>query len=99
MHLTNLSQNIILKGKELFIFQLNEIGFPITITSFTTAIGFLSFISSDLVPISRLGVISSLVILCLHKENLKMLSKKLFQIKHLLYLLKHNRDFGKKNIK
>ena len=63
MHLTNLSQNIILKGKELFIFQLNEIGFPITITSFTTAIGFLSFISSDLVPISRLGVISSFGIL------------------------------------
>ena len=63
MHLTNLSQNIILKGKELFIFQLNEIGFPITITSLTTAIGFLSFISSDLVPISRLGVISSFGIL------------------------------------
>ena len=63
MHLTNLSQNIILKGKELFIFQLNEIGFPITITSFTTAIGFLSFISSDLAPISRLGVISSFGIL------------------------------------
>jgi hypothetical protein len=63
MHLTNFNNTPRLFGKELFIFQLKEIGLPITITSLTTAIGFLSFISSDLVALSRLGIISSIGIL------------------------------------
>lgn len=63
MHLTNFNNKPKLFGKELFIFQLKEMGLPITITSLTTAIGFLSFISSDLVALSRLGIISSIGIL------------------------------------
>ena len=42
--------------------QLEKIGMPVFITSLTTAIGFLSFMFSSLIPLFRFGVITTITI-------------------------------------
>ena len=43
---------------QLFQNQVKKIGIPVFLTSITTAIGFLSFIFSDVMPLTRFGIIT-----------------------------------------
>ena len=63
MHLVN--NNVASKKSKLeyFKYQINIIGKPVALTSVTTAIGFLSFCFSNVLPISRLGMITTVGIL------------------------------------
>jgi len=63
MHLVN--NNVATKKSKLeyFKYQINIIGKPVALTSVTTAIGFLSFCFSNVLPISRLGMITTVGIL------------------------------------
>ena len=63
MHLVN--NNVASKKSKLeyFKYQINIIGKPVALTSITTAIGFLSFCFSNVLPISRLGMITTVGIL------------------------------------
>ena len=63
MHLVN--NNVATKNSKLeyFKYQINIIGKPVALTSITTAIGFLSFCFSNVLPISRLGMITTVGIL------------------------------------
>jgi predicted RND superfamily exporter protein len=63
MHLVN--NNVATKKSKLeyFKYQINIIGKPVALTSITTAIGFLSFCFSNVLPISRLGMITTVGIL------------------------------------
>ncbi len=63
MHLVN--NNVASKNSKLeyFKYQINIIGKPVALTSITTAIGFLSFCFSNVLPISRLGMITTVGIL------------------------------------
>jgi len=58
MHLLNI-RNIWTLKYRLFRFQLVEIGKPVFLTSFTTAIGFLSFTFGSFTPLMRFGVITT----------------------------------------
>ena len=61
MHLLNADK--LYKNKfRSFKTQLEKIGMPVFITSLTTAIGFLSFMFSSLVPLFRFGVITTITI-------------------------------------
>ena len=60
MHLINDSK-IMAKSKiEFFKKKVKNIGVPVALTSLTTAIGFLSFCFSDVLPITRFGFITTL---------------------------------------
>ena len=60
MHLNNDSK-IMAKSKiEFFKKKSKNIGVPVALTSLTTAIGFLSFCFSDVLPITRFGFITTL---------------------------------------
>ena len=61
MHLLNI-RNIWRLKYRLFRFQLIEIGRPVFLTSFTTAIGFLSFTFGSFTPLMRFGLITTLSI-------------------------------------
>ena len=58
MHLLNIRKVWRLKYR-LFRFQLIEIGRPVFLTSFTTAIGFLSFTFGSFTPLMRFGIITT----------------------------------------
>ena len=60
MHLLNDNGNTKKSKLEYFKFQINNIGKPVALTSITTAIGFLSFCFSNVLPISRLGLITTI---------------------------------------
>jgi len=60
MHLVNDNGNTKKSKLEYFKFQINNIGKPVALTSITTAIGFLSFCFSNVLPISRLGLITTI---------------------------------------
>ena len=62
MHLLNNRSNPKNK-KEYFENQIRKVGIPVALTSFTTAIGFLSFCFSDVLPILRFGITTTLGIL------------------------------------
>ena len=63
MHLLN-PDNITTKNKKnYFIEKVKIIGMPVALTSFTTAIGFLSFCFSEVVPITRFGLVTTVGIL------------------------------------
>ena len=61
MHLLN-SDKLYENKFRSFKYQLEKIGMPVFITSLTTAIGFLSFMFSSLVPLFRFGVITTITI-------------------------------------
>jgi predicted RND superfamily exporter protein len=63
MHLINDNQKIIADKKEFFKQKIKNIGIPVGLTSLTTAIGFLSFCFSDVLPITRFGFITTLGII------------------------------------
>ena len=63
MHLINDSKLNIEEKKEFFKQKVKNIGIPVALTSLTTAIGFLSFCFSDVLPITRFGFITTLGIL------------------------------------
>ncbi|MDC1062926.1 MMPL family transporter [Flavobacteriales bacterium] len=60
MHLINDNQEFISDKKEFFKQKIKNIGIPVGLTSLTTAIGFLSFCFSDVLPITRFGFITTL---------------------------------------
>jgi len=61
MHLLN-SDKLYKNKFRSFKTQLEKIGIPVFITSLTTAIGFLSFMFSSLIPLFRFGVITTITI-------------------------------------
>ena len=61
MHLLN-SDKLYKNKFKSFKTQLKKIGIPVFITSLTTAIGFLSFMFSSLIPLFRFGVITTITI-------------------------------------
>ena len=61
MHLLN-SDKLHKNKFKSFKTQLEKIGIPVFITSLTTAIGFLSFMFSSLIPLFRFGVITTITI-------------------------------------
>ena len=61
MHLLN-SDKLYKNKFRSFKTQLEKIGMPVFITSLTTAIGFLSFMFSSLIPLFRFGVITTITI-------------------------------------
>ena len=63
MHLVNDNGDTKKSKLEYFKYQVNNIGKPVALTSITTAIGFLSFCFSNVLPISRLGMITTIGIL------------------------------------
>jgi len=63
MHLVNDNGDTKKSKFEYFKYQINNIGKPVALTSITTAIGFLSFCFSNVLPISRLGIITTIGIL------------------------------------
>ena len=63
MHLVNDNGETKKSKLEYFKNQVNKIGKPVALTSITTAIGFLSFCFSNVLPISRLGMITTVGIL------------------------------------
>ena len=63
MHLVNDNGDTKKSKLEYFKYQINNIGKPVALTSVTTAIGFLSFCFSNVLPISRLGIITTIGIL------------------------------------
>jgi predicted RND superfamily exporter protein len=63
MHLVNDNGETKKSKLEYFKYQVNNIGKPVALTSITTAIGFLSFCFSNVLPISRLGMITTIGIL------------------------------------
>jgi uncharacterized protein len=63
MHLINDNQQYISDKKEFFKQKIKNIGIPVGLTSLTTAIGFLSFCFSDVLPITRFGFITTLGII------------------------------------
>ena len=63
MHLINDNQQFISNKKEFFKQKIKNIGIPVGLTSLTTAIGFLSFCFSDVLPITRFGFITTLGII------------------------------------
>ena len=63
MHLINNNQKFIADKKEFFKQKIKNIGIPVGLTSLTTAIGFLSFCFSDVLPITRFGFITTLGII------------------------------------
>ena len=63
MHLINDNQQFISDKKEFFKQKIKNIGIPVGLTSLTTAIGFLSFCFSDVLPITRFGFITTLGII------------------------------------
>ena len=60
MHLVNDNGKTKKSKLEYFKYQVNNIGKPVALTSITTAIGFLSFCFSNVLPISRLGMITTI---------------------------------------
>lgn len=63
MHLIN-NDNITHDNKfEFFKQKIKNIGIPVGLTSLTTAIGFLSFCFSEVLPITRFGIITTIGIL------------------------------------
>ena len=60
MHLVNDNGDNKKSKLEYFKYQVNNIGKPVALTSITTAIGFLSFCFSNVLPISRLGMITTI---------------------------------------
>ena len=61
MHLLN-SDKLYKNKFRSFKTQLDKIGMPVFITSLTTAIGFLSFMFSSLIPLFRFGFITTITI-------------------------------------
>ena len=61
MHLLN-SDKLYKNKFRSFKTQIEKIGKPVFITSITTAIGFLSFMFSSLIPLFRFGVITTITI-------------------------------------
>ena len=62
MHLLNNRFNPKNK-KEYFVNQIRKVGIPVALTSFTTSVGFLSFCFSDVLPILRFGIATTIGIL------------------------------------
>ena len=60
MHLVNDNTESEVKQFDYFKRQINTIGKPVALTSITTAIGFLSFCFSNVLPITRLGIITTI---------------------------------------
>lgn len=63
MHLLNEDNISTENKKDYFIKKVKIVGIPVALTSFTTAIGFLSFCFSDVLPITRFGLITTVGIL------------------------------------
>ena len=59
MHLLNNKFNP-KKKKKYFVNQIRKVGNPVALTSFTTSIGFLSFCFSDVLPILRFGIVTTI---------------------------------------
>ena len=59
MHLLNNRFNPNNK-KKYFVNQIRKVGIPVALTSFTTAVGFLSFCFSDVLPILRFGIVTAI---------------------------------------
>ena len=59
MHLLNNKFNP-QKKKKYFVNQIRKVGNPVALTSFTTSIGFLSFCFSDVLPILRFGIVTTI---------------------------------------
>ena len=62
MHLLNNRFNPKNK-KEYFVNQIRKVGIPVALTSFTTSVGFLSFCFSDVLPILRFGITTTIGVL------------------------------------
>ena len=62
MHLLNNRFNPSNK-KKYFVNQVRKVGIPVALTSFTTSVGFLSFCFSDVLPILRFGIVTTIGIL------------------------------------
>lgn len=62
MHLLNNRFNPKNK-KEYFVNQIHKVGIPVALTSFTTSVGFLSFCFSDVLPILRFGIATTIGVL------------------------------------
>ena len=62
MHLLNNRFNPKNK-KEYFVNQIRKVGIPVALTSFTTSVGFLSFCFSDVLPILRFGIATTIGVL------------------------------------
>ena len=60
MHLVNDGTERKVEQYDYFKSQINTIGKPVALTSVTTAIGFLSFCFSNVLPITRLGIITTI---------------------------------------
>ena len=62
LHLTNFNKVDLKKLDKFNLFQnqVKKIGIPVFLTSITTAIGFLSFMFSDVIPLTRFGIITCL---------------------------------------
>jgi len=60
MHLINNAGITKKTSIDYFKYQINNIGKPVALTSITTAIGFLSFCFSNVLPITRLGFITTI---------------------------------------
>ena len=60
LHLTNFNKVDLKKLDKFKLFQnqVKKIGIPVFLTSITTAIGFLSFMFSDVIPLTRFGIIT-----------------------------------------
>ena len=63
MHFTNKQKKVIKDKYDFFIKRIDKVGKAIILTSFTTAISFLTFIFNDIPPISRFGIITSFGVL------------------------------------
>lgn len=61
MHLLN-SEKLYKNKYRSFKTQMDKIGMPVFVTSLTTAIGFLSFTFSSLIPLFRFGLITTITI-------------------------------------
>ena len=63
MHLINDANIKFDNKKDFFKQKVKKIGVPVALTSLTTAIGFLSFCFSDVLPITRFGLITTIGII------------------------------------
>ena len=63
MHLTN-NQSAHTNNQLFFQSRMKYIGKAVALTSFTTAISFLTFLTNEILPIIRFGIITSIGIIC-----------------------------------
>lgn len=60
MHLTNNQSKLKTSKESYFMDRIDKIGKAVALTSITTGISFLTFLSNDIIPIVRFGIITSI---------------------------------------